>query len=109
MSAAYPTSVVSFTRKVDLQDLVVASDVNTAYDEIESIQAVLGITPSLQGTTEWGTVKSRIENIESVLSTAVTSASTSITSGYGYHRITASSSSPSSGDGSNGDIWIQYV
>lgn len=109
MAAQYPTTKVSFTRKVDLQDLVVAADINRAYDEIEAIQATLGVTPSLQNTTEWGTVKARIENIETGLSAALTTSSSSITSGYGYHRITASSSAPSSGDGANGDVWLQYV
>ncbi len=27
----------------------------------------------------------------------------------GYRRITASTSAPSSGDGANGDVWLQYV
>lgn len=109
MAASYPSALKSFTRKVDLQDLVVAADVNSAYDEIEAIQSVLGITPAVQGSTNWGTVKSRIENIESVLGTAIVTTSPSVTSGYGYHRVTASTSAPGSGDGANGDIWIQYV
>lgn len=109
MPASYPTTKVSFTRKVDLQDLVVAADVNNAYDEIEAIQATLGVLPSLQGTTEWGTVKARIENIESILTTTVKSNSSSVTTGFGYRRINASTSAPSSGDGANGDVWLQYV
>jgi hypothetical protein len=109
MPAVYPTNKVNFTRKVDLQDLVVAADINSAYDEIEAIQATLGLLPALQGSTNWGTVKARLENIESVLGTAITPSSSSVTSGFGYKRITASTSAPSSGDGANGDVWLQYV
>lgn len=109
MPAVYPTNKVNFTRKVDLQDLVVAADINAAYDEIEAIQATLGLLPATQGSTNWVTVKARIENIESVLSTAITTSSSSVTSGFGFRRITGSTSAPSSGDGANGDVWIQYV
>ena len=109
MPAVYPTTKVSFTRKVDLQDLVVAADINSAYDEIEAIQATLGLLPALQGSTNWVTVKARIENIESGLSSAITTSSSSVTSGFGFRRITASTSAPSSGDGANGDVWLQYV
>jgi hypothetical protein len=109
MPAVYPTTKVSFTRKVDLQDLVVAADINSAYDEIEAIQATLGLLPALQGSTNWVTVKARLENIESGLSSALTTSSASVTTGFGFKRITASTSTPSSGDGVNGDVWLQYV
>jgi hypothetical protein len=109
MAASYPTTKVNFTRKVDLQDLVVAADINKAYDEIEAIQATLGTLPALQGSTDWMTVKARIENIESGLSVALTTSSSSVTSGFGFKRITASASAPSSGDGANGDVWLQYI
>jgi hypothetical protein len=39
----------------------------------------------------------------------ITTGSASITSGYGYHRVTASTSAPTNADGANGDIWLQYV
>lgn len=42
-------------------------------------------------------------------SSFITVSSPSVTSGYGYRRITASTSAPTSGDGANGDIWLQYV
>jgi hypothetical protein len=42
-------------------------------------------------------------------STFLTTSSASVTSGYGFHRITASTSAPTSGDGANGDVWLQYV
>jgi len=109
MPAVYPTTRVNFTRKVDLQDLVVAADINAAYDEIEAIQSTLGLLPALQGSTNWVTVKARIENIESALSSTITTSSSSVTSGFGFRRIAASTSAPSSGDGANGDVWLQFV
>lgn len=39
----------------------------------------------------------------------LSNSSPSVTSGFGYHRITASTSAPLSTDGANGDIWLQYV
>lgn len=42
-------------------------------------------------------------------SSFLTTSSASVTSGYGFRRITASTSAPTSGDGANGDIWLQYV
>jgi hypothetical protein len=39
----------------------------------------------------------------------ITTSSASVTSGYGFRRITASTSAPTSGDGANGDVWLQYV
>ena len=74
MAASYPTSPVSFTRKIDLTDLVIASDVNSAYDEIEAIEQALGNTPSKVTTwtgtpdftspKDWGSVSARIGNVE---------------------------------------------
>lgn len=42
-------------------------------------------------------------------SSFLTNSSSSITSGYGFHRITASTNAPTSGDGANGDVWLQYI
>lgn len=39
----------------------------------------------------------------------ITNTSPSVTSGFGFHRITASTSAPTNSDGANGDIWLQYV
>jgi hypothetical protein len=44
--AYYPSSKVTFSRKVDLTSLVVANDVNSVYDEVEQMQIILGTTPS---------------------------------------------------------------
>ncbi len=74
MPALYPSQVTSFIKKVDLQSIVYAADVNDAYDEIVATQSVLGADPANGGvwgsasfnstTTQWGTVASRIKNIE---------------------------------------------
>ena len=39
----------------------------------------------------------------------LTTSSASVTSGFGFRRITASTSAPTSGDGVNGDVWLQYI
>ena len=36
-------------------------------------------------------------------------ASASVTSGFGYRRINASTVAPTSSDGANGDVWLQYI
>lgn len=74
MPALYPTQVTSFIKKVDLQSIVYAADVNDAYDELVATQATLGADPANGGvwgsasfnstTTQWSTVASRIKNIE---------------------------------------------
>lgn len=85
MPALYPSQVTSFIKKVDLQSVVFAADVNDAYDEIVATQAVIGADPANGGvwgsasfnstTTQWGTVASRIKNVEngvfSLVNTAV--------------------------------------
>lgn len=79
MPANYPTSVKTFVAKVDNVDPVIASDVNLAYLEISAIETTLGTTPTTistwsgsfdQVTTVWGSVASRIANIEKGLNTA---------------------------------------
>lgn len=71
----YPLAIKSFDRKVNLQDLVIAEDVNSAYDEIETIERQLGvggvITSGTWGastfstsTVNWTSLKLRLQNIE---------------------------------------------
>lgn len=74
MAVQFPGAIKTFTKKVDLQSLVVASDINEAYDEINAIETTLGTTPATSGTwgsgsfssatTAWSTVGARIQNIE---------------------------------------------
>lgn len=74
MAASYPTAVKTFTYKIDNKDKVVAADVNTLYDEVNSIEAqlgvgALGVTTGYQGTfnntkLDWGNLRDRIQNIE---------------------------------------------
>lgn len=76
MPAQYPNAVKTFVSKVDLQDYVIANDVNQVYDEVTSIQATLGTLPQVSGvwgsgtfttTTNWSSTKARIQNIENGL------------------------------------------
>lgn len=72
----YPTSIKLFDRKVNLQDLVVAEDINQAYDVIEEIERQLGAggvsTSGVWGTsgafstatTSWTGLNTRLQNIE---------------------------------------------
>lgn len=74
MPAQYPAAITTqLVNKVDLTDIVYARDVNDAYDEIKSIQATVGVTPTAPGG--WGTstfatpdtfptVAARIKNLE---------------------------------------------
>lgn len=74
MAANYPLSTVTFSRRVDLRDLVMAQDVNALYDEVEALASTVGLTPATSATwgsgtfssatTSWTTVKARIQNIE---------------------------------------------
>jgi hypothetical protein len=63
--ASYPASVKSFTYKVDNQDKVVASDVNTAYDEITAIQKQLGTYSDLTST---GGVTAALASLQNTVS-----------------------------------------
>jgi hypothetical protein len=86
MAASYPTIIKSFTYKVDNQDKVVASDVNSAYDEIVAIENQLGIQVAQRGsgwgsapinttTLDWtssGGLKARVDNIENGIYSLVT-------------------------------------
>lgn len=73
MTAQYPSSVKSFTTKVDFTDTVLAEHVNSLQEEVNSIQANLGtyiktgsgwVGSFDQVTTNWNTLKDRIANIE---------------------------------------------
>ena len=78
MTAAYPTTVKSFTTKVDFTDSVLAEHVNSLQDEVNSLQLNLGtfirtssgwVGSFDQVTTTWNTLKDRLANIEYGLST----------------------------------------
>jgi hypothetical protein len=75
--ASYPNSQVAFTPKVDLQDTVVAADVNSVYDEVTAIaNTALGTNPHVRNsafpgswddasTKTWGGgVGARVTNVE---------------------------------------------
>lgn len=73
MTASYPSSVKSFTTKVDFADTVLAAHVNDLQDEVNSIEANLGTSIKVgsgwvgsfdQITTTWNNLKDRIANIE---------------------------------------------
>lgn len=80
----YPARVKSWTARRDLQDLVVAADVNTIYDEVTAVEQNLGaggvaVSPTWGGvlfstaTTSWPNLKDRLTNIEAGVYTAFTS------------------------------------
>ena len=71
MTASYPSSVRVYTNKVDLSDVIVANDVNTAYEEIIAIENTLGAgilsstwTGSFSQVTTSASVNARLINIE---------------------------------------------
>ena len=73
MTAAYPSSVKSFTTKVDFTDTVLAEHVNSLQEEVNALQNNLGtLIKTGSGwvgefdlvTTAWNTLKDRIANIE---------------------------------------------
>lgn len=79
----YPARVKSWTARRDLQDLVVAADVNTLYDEVTAVEQNLGaggvaISPtwgsgSFDSTTvNWNNLHDRMNNVEAGVFTAYT-------------------------------------
>lgn len=81
MAANYPTSSVSFSKRTDNSDPVVAADVNVLYDEVTAIATTVGTTPTLStgwtgsfstSTTSWSTLRDRIQHAEYGISTAYT-------------------------------------
>lgn len=78
MTASYPSSVKSFTTKVDFVDSVLAIHVNDLQDEVNAIQTTLGTSIRTSSgwvgafdttTVTWNNVKDRISNIEYGLKT----------------------------------------
>jgi hypothetical protein len=83
MAASYPLSIRTFTPKVNLQDLVVAEDVNGVYEEVTAIETQLGAggvaTSPTWGSatfstavTNHGSLRTRLTNIEAGVFTGVT-------------------------------------
>lgn len=79
----YPDRVKSWTARRDLQDLVVAADVNTLYDEVTAIEQNLGaggvaVSSTWGGasfdsvTLSWDNLHDRLINIEAGVFTAFT-------------------------------------
>ena len=80
--ANYPGNTVGFVNKVDLTSTVIASDVNSLYDEVTAIAAELGLNPSQRTSGTWSTswtssgntkftnVKLRLDNAENGAYTA---------------------------------------
>jgi hypothetical protein len=108
MAATYPTAVKSWTPKVNNSDIVIASDVNTLYDEVNSVEAIIGSTPNVSSwsgttfdssTTDWSTVKARIANIETGVNIAysdrvkVTGSSTILPSAIGVKGLVVKATS----------------
>lgn len=98
MAAQYPNSIKTFVTKVDLQDYVIADDVNQIYDEVTAMQSTIGTTPQVSGvwgsgtfatTTNWTSTKARIQNIENGLYSVIQTYVTNV----GGSTITPASSS----------------
>lgn len=73
MAVQYPSSVKSFTGKTDFTDTVLAEHVNSLQEEVTAVQENLGtfiktgagwVGTFDQSTTNWGTLKDRLANIE---------------------------------------------
>jgi len=74
MVASYPSSVRTFTNKVNLVDTVYADHINVLQDEVAALENSLGttiLTSSYGGvfaqTASWGSLSARISNIEAGL------------------------------------------
>jgi hypothetical protein len=97
MVAQYPSSIRSFTPKVDLVDTVFADHVNVLQDETRALQVSLGTTllasTNYSGifspSTTWATLSARLANIEAGLVTGVSNAP--------YFRKAGDTISPASG------------
>jgi hypothetical protein len=73
VTAAYPTTVKSFTTKVDFTDTVLAAHVNNLQEEVVAVQTELGTDVAVGSgwigvfdsiTTNWNTLKDRLANME---------------------------------------------
>lgn len=80
MTSSYPSSVKPFLSKTDFVDTVFAEHVNSLQDEVASIETTLGTNVKTgsgwvgsfdQVTSNWSTLKDRINNIEYGLNTAI--------------------------------------
>jgi hypothetical protein len=96
MAAQYPSSIRSFTPKVDLVDTVFADHVNVLQDETRALQVSLGtslLSSNYSGThaptTTWSSLSARLANIEFGLATGVATAP--------YFKKTGDTVSPASG------------
>lgn len=96
MAAQYPTSVRTFTNKVDLIDTVFADHVNVLQDEVRALEVSFGnliLSSTYLGTfaqtTTWATVGARLANIEAGLVNGVV--------GSPYFLKTGGTISPASG------------
>ena len=96
MAAQYPSSIRSFTPKVDLVDTVFADHVNVLQDETRALQVSLGTTllasnysGTFATTTTWSSLSARLANIEFGLATGVSTAP--------YFKKSGDVISPSSG------------
>jgi hypothetical protein len=90
MAANYPNTIKVWDPVVNLQDLVVAEDVNTVYEELEAVQRQLGAggvaTSASWGsvgdvntaTTNWGSLRARVQNIENGVFFAVSNRGASV-------------------------------
>jgi len=86
--ASYPSTIASFTTKVDGVTTVIAADPNLIQDEVLAIESILGTNPN-QSTlasvgaytsnpisTTFGSVTARIANIEAGLVSSITTGAT---------------------------------
>ena len=75
MASLYPNFPVVFSPKVNLEDTVIAEDVNRLYEEVTAIANVTGLTPQTRSTawtsgtfdtstTTYSSVGERIRNTE---------------------------------------------
>lgn len=96
MAASYPTSVRTFTNKVDIVDTIFADHVNVLQDEVRAIEVSLGtslLSSSYSGTfaqtTTWTSISNRLANIEAGLVSGVV--------GSPYFKKSGDNISPASG------------
>jgi len=78
MVAQYPSSIRSFTPKVDLVDTVFADHINVLQDETRALEVSLGTTllassylGTFAQTATWSSLSARLGNIEAGLVTGV--------------------------------------
>lgn len=75
MPASFPTSIRTFTNKVDLVDTVLADHVNALQDEVRALEINIGTGLKTStftgtftsGTSSWSSLSDRLNNIEAGL------------------------------------------